>query len=410
MTRPAADRVKAVWTGTGTGTITLGGAASGEPVQAFPSELNGQVVRYVIIHETALEAEAGYGTYTHAGTTLSRTYRTYPVRGGSAVAFSAGTKFVAVTAVHSDFVPELATTNPSATDDISTGFLMGHVWINTTSDTCYMCVDHTDNAAVWAQLDSAGSAVTVDQNDILARLTAGSGVTVGTAAGDLIEDTTPAAGDFVLGWAGGTLLRKFDIGDWPSVGDAAPTKVTSNAATFPLADAATLHKNVIVTSHQASVAFQVPAAATVDSEWRIMPIHDGCTVTAAGTGTTNPSPARVINGGLAIATVIGNAGSAPAVEIRGDVIVPPTAVSTKTYDADDHGQDFAVTGTQTFGAAANFPSGFYVNIFNNTSGNITVDGLDADHTIPAWGAVLVKKIGTGLTVNGSGGETRIDAA
>src|SRR5688572_20366556 len=238
MTRPAADRVKAIWNGTGTGTMTLAGAATGEPVQAFPSELNGQVVRYLVKHDTAQEAEAGYGVYTHSGTTLSRLYRTYPTRGGAAVAFSAGTKHVSVTPVHLDFVPNIASVNPSINDDIGVGYLQGHIWINTTSNTCYMCVAHTAGAAVWAQLDAAGSAVTVDQHDILARLTAGSGVTTGVAAADLTEEGTPAAGDFLLGWASGSVLRKFDVGDLPTGGggDLAPTKVTSNASTFALSD------------------------------------------------------------------------------------------------------------------------------------------------------------------------------
>ena len=413
MTRPAADRVKAIWTGTGTGTITLGGAASGEPVQAFPSELNGQVVRYLIKHDTAQQAEAGYGVYTHSGTTLTRLYRTYPTRGGAAVSFSSGTKFVAVTPVHLDFVPELSTINPSATDDISTGYLMGHIWINTTSDTCYMCVDHTDNAAVWANSDSAGSAVTVDQNDILARLTAGSGVTVGVAAGDLTEDATPGAGDFILGWSGGTLLRKFDIGDLPNAADAAPSLVTSNAATFVLAEASRLHNNVDVTSHQASVVFEVPQAASASSKWLIMPQHDGCTVTInGGVGTLTPSTSRLVNGGLAVVHVRSNPGTAPVVEVRGEVIVPPTAVTTKTYDADDHGQDFVATGTQTFNTVvASLPNGYYVNIKNgNLAATITIDGIDSDHVVPASGVVLVKKWGASLVCNGSGGDTVLDAA
>ena len=130
MARQATDRTKAVWTGTGTGTITLGGAAPNEPVQAFPSSLDGQIVPYLIVHETANEAEAGYGLYTHSGTTLTRVYRYYPTPGGAAVAFSAGTKFVSPTPIAGFVVPNIATTDPTVNDDVTAGFLRGMQWIN----------------------------------------------------------------------------------------------------------------------------------------------------------------------------------------------------------------------------------------------------------------------------------------
>lgn len=40
------------------------------------------------------------------------------------------------------------------------------------------------------------------------------------AVGDLTEETTPAAGDFLLGWESGGALRKFDVGDLPGSGGA----------------------------------------------------------------------------------------------------------------------------------------------------------------------------------------------
>ena len=64
-----ADRVKVSTATTGTGTITLGSAVSGFVV--VPSSLNNQTLRYVIEENDAFEI--GTGTYTHSGTTLSRT-------------------------------------------------------------------------------------------------------------------------------------------------------------------------------------------------------------------------------------------------------------------------------------------------------------------------------------------------
>ena len=63
------DRVGQSTATTGTGTITLGSALSG--YQALAAGDNGKIVHYTIKDGTAWET--GYGTYTHSGTTLTRT-------------------------------------------------------------------------------------------------------------------------------------------------------------------------------------------------------------------------------------------------------------------------------------------------------------------------------------------------
>ena len=90
-----ADRVKETTTTTGTGTVTLLGASTG--FQSFAAVGNGNTTYYTIAGQTGSEWEVGIGTYTSAGTTLSRTTVISSSNSGSLVSFSAGTKDVFVT-------------------------------------------------------------------------------------------------------------------------------------------------------------------------------------------------------------------------------------------------------------------------------------------------------------------------
>lgn len=90
-----ADRVKETTTTTGTGTVTLGGAATG--FQSFSAIGNANSTYYTIAGQGTAEWEVGIGTYTSSGTTLSRDTVLASSNSGSLVNFSAGTKDVFVT-------------------------------------------------------------------------------------------------------------------------------------------------------------------------------------------------------------------------------------------------------------------------------------------------------------------------
>jgi len=90
-----ADRVKETTTTTGTGTITLLGAATG--FQSFAVIGNANTTYYTIAGQGTSEYEVGIGTYTSSGTTLARTTVLASSNANAAVNFSAGTKDVFVT-------------------------------------------------------------------------------------------------------------------------------------------------------------------------------------------------------------------------------------------------------------------------------------------------------------------------
>jgi hypothetical protein len=85
-----ADRVKETTTSTGTTAVTLLGAATG--FQSFSAIGNANTTYYTIQGTT--EWEVGIGTYTSAGTSLSRDTVLASSNSGSLVNFSAGTKDV----------------------------------------------------------------------------------------------------------------------------------------------------------------------------------------------------------------------------------------------------------------------------------------------------------------------------
>lgn len=99
---------------TGTGTITLGSAVSGYLTFALAGVTNGQIVRYGI--KDGANSEAGQGTYTSAGTTLTRTVRT-STNSNNAINLS-GTAEVYITALAEDF---LNITQPQGRLTLQTG-------------------------------------------------------------------------------------------------------------------------------------------------------------------------------------------------------------------------------------------------------------------------------------------------
>ena len=91
-----ADRVRETTTTAGTGTITLAGAVTG--FQTFSAIGNANTTYYTIAGQGTTQWEVGIGTYTAAGTTLSRdTVLASSAGGTTKVTFSAGTKDVFVT-------------------------------------------------------------------------------------------------------------------------------------------------------------------------------------------------------------------------------------------------------------------------------------------------------------------------
>lgn len=95
------DRVKETTTTTGTGSVTLAGAATG--YRSFSSGLaDGTKVDYCIVQQDGSEWEVGEGTFTSPSTLSRDTVYSNHNSTTSLISFSAGTKDVFVTLPGSD--------------------------------------------------------------------------------------------------------------------------------------------------------------------------------------------------------------------------------------------------------------------------------------------------------------------
>jgi hypothetical protein len=162
------DRVKETTTTTGTGAITLAGAATG--FQSFAAVGNANTTYYAIQDSTAGTWEVGIGTYTASGTTLSRDTVLSSSNSGSLVNFGAGSKDVFVT-YPSEFSSTaqvgdlaLATTAPTGPG----------TWLETGK--YYSKAAYPELAAAIGSVADLGTPVTVPQAQLPKQFTA-----VGTA-------------------------------------------------------------------------------------------------------------------------------------------------------------------------------------------------------------------------------------
>lgn len=57
---------------------------------------------------------------------------------------------------------------PTVNDDVDVGYSVGSVWVDTTNDKAYVCLDATDGAAVWTETTSGFTAATQAQMEAAA--------------------------------------------------------------------------------------------------------------------------------------------------------------------------------------------------------------------------------------------------
>ncbi len=232
-----ADRVKETTTTSGTGTLTLDGAAVG--FQSFSVIGDGNTTYYTISSTGSTEWEVGIGTYTASGTTLSRdTVLASSAGAPNKTNFSSGTKdvFVTYTAARSVNV------DGSSIDTFGLGAAQGDILYASAANnfvllsknstaTRYLANTGTNNNPVWDQINLA--------NGVTGALDATNGGTGQTsyAVGDLLYADSTTSLTKLSDVATGNALISGGVGVAPSYGKIGLT--THVSGTLPIANGGT---------------------------------------------------------------------------------------------------------------------------------------------------------------------------
>jgi len=352
-----ADRVRETTTTTGTGTVTLLGAFTG--YQSFAAVGNGNTTYYTIAHQTLSEWEVGIGTYTSAGTTLSRTTVLSSSNAGSLVTFSAGTKDVFVTQPSSRAVYADGTTL-TATNSSVLPVASGGTGLSTTPANGALNIGNGTGFTRATLTQGTGISITNGAGSI----TIASSVTpvtsvTGTAPVVSSGGTTPAIS---MAAATASVNGYLTSTDWTTFNNKGSGSVTSVAQSFT---------GGIISVGGSPVTTSGTLALTVAGTSGGIPYFSSATTWA--TSAALAANALVIGGG---------AGVAPATTTTGTGVVTALGVNTGSAGA------FVVNG----GALGTPSSGTLTNCtFPTLNQNTT--GTAANVT----GVVAVANGGTGLS-------------
>lgn len=120
-----------------------------------------------------------------------------------------------------------ATTNPAVSDDNTQGYQIGSIWINTSTDTAYQCLDASTGAAVWKETTQQDT----NQTNLgyTASPTDGT-VTSSTGTDATIPLATPTAGTNLAGLLAPSDKTKLDNTSGSNTGDQTASTVSNTPA------------------------------------------------------------------------------------------------------------------------------------------------------------------------------------
>jgi len=367
------DRVKETSSTAGTGTLTLAGTSSG--FQSFSVIGNGNTTYYAIVDNTTGDWEVGIGTYTSAGTTLSRDTILESSNGGAAVNFAANSKDVFVT----------YPAEKSFSLDQTLGVLNGGTGQTTYTDGQLLIGNSTGNTLTKSTL-TAGSGITISNGSGAVTISA---VNTGTVTS---VDLSAGTGISV---SGGPITSAGSI----TVTNTAPDQVVSLTGAGTTSITGT-YPNFTVTSNDQYVGTvtSVGGTGTVNGITLTGTVTSSGSLTLGGT-LSGVDLATQVTGTLPIA----NGGTGQTTYTDGQLLIGNSTGNTLTKSTLTAGSGISITngsGAITIAATGGGGSGTVtsVDVSGGATGLTTSGGpITTSGTITLAGTLDVDNGGTGQT-------------
>jgi len=290
-----------------------------------------------------------------------------------------------------------ATSAPTVDDDVDLGYSIGSLWINTTSDKTYCCVDATNGAAVWFDLTQPAAGWDGDINDMNI---SGTGTEISAALEDadlfVLYDNNPGAIRKTLASRVKTYCQgiKLDALTAPDVGTTLDATTSKHGlvvqATAPavgivnfigIANAETAYTNkaLLDDTNPAGLGSVGPGTATVAARRDHIHANPAIDTLAAATDITTRDATTTAHGLVVRATAPG-AGLVNVVGIGNG----ETAYTMKTM-LDDTAP--AAIGTAAAGTAVTAARRDHVHALTTLANNLNGNGYKISTTVTAGNSI-----------------------
>lgn len=226
----------------------------------------------------------------------------------------------------------ITTSDPVATDDTSSGYVIGSMWYNTNTDKAFVALDVSASAAVWIDVTSQGSATAIVDADFASEGVMYRGATAGTYSIKTIgTDIQAWDGDLdaIAALAGTTgILTKTAANTWSLDTNTYLTDVTT--ANIQASTLVTAAEGIGSNDNDTTLPTSAAVKAYVDTAVAGGVSYKGAYNASTNTPDLDTSPSGVLTGDMYTVTV---AGTFFTIDLEvGDVLIAETDSASAEAD------------------------------------------------------------------------------